>query len=155
MRTINALFEYQLHYILSVESQLIEGLSIMASSTTDRMLNEVLEIQLEKTKENEKQLSTLIDSFQADVEVTCMVMNAYLQEVQQLIKLATEEEVLNAGLMTEAQKIVHFKISVYGAALCYANTLDYVKIAAILDDILQKEKQDLKTLTSLEKNHMD
>jgi len=155
MRTINALFEYQLHYILSVESQLIEGLSIMASTTTDRMLNEVLEIQLEKTKENKKQLSILVESCQGDDEVSCMVMNAYLQEVQQLIKLASEEEVLNAGLMTEAQKIVHFKISIYSAALYYANILDYVKMSASLTDILEREKQDLRTLASLEKDHME
>lgn len=155
MRTLNALFEYQLHYILSIESQLIEGLSIMASTTTDRMLNEVLEIQLEKTKENKKQLSVLANSFQGDDEVTCMVMNAYLQEVQQLIKMASEEEVLNAGLRTEIQKIVHFKISVYSAALYYANILDYVKMSAILTDLLDKEKQDLLTLSSLDKNHTD
>lgn len=156
MRTIKALFEYQLHYIISVESQLIEGLSIMASTTTDRMLNEVLEIQLEKTKENKKVLSKLVDSLQGNnKEVTCLVVRAYLEEIQQLIKLTTEEEVLNVGLMAETQKIVHFKISIYNAAMYYANTLSYMEITRMLSDILDRENQDLITVSSLEKDRTD
>jgi len=61
---------------------------------------------LKKLKKNKDQLYVIVGSFQGDEEATSMVMDAYLQEVQQLIKMASEEEVLNAGLRTEIHKIV-------------------------------------------------
>lgn len=156
MRTMDSLFKYQLNYILNVESQLIEGLSIMASSTSDRMLNEVLEVQLEKTKYNKQVLSELVDSYyRSNKGVTCLVIQAYLQEMQQLIKRATEEEVLNVGLMAETQKLIHFKISIYNAATNYANSLNYGESERILNDILEGENQDLLKVLTLEQDWID
>lgn len=155
MRTISELYEYHLHYIYSAEIQLVEGLSIMASKATNRLLNEVLEIQLEKTKDNKQALSKLVQGYlENNREVTCLMVQAYLRETQEFIQGATHAEVLNVGLMVETQRLVHFKISIYSAALYYTNILNYQEDTRVLSEILDGEHQNLITVASLEKDQI-
>ena len=152
MRTLNEVLTYQLQYICNAESRLVEGLSIVARNTTDRMLNEAFEIQLENAKQYKKKIEDISDALDINSSgVDCSVVSCFIQEIQELLKLSTEEEVLNMSLIAQTQKIVYFKISIYNTALVYSSALGYTKISAQLNTILNQEKLATTTLNSLAK----
>ncbi len=60
-----------------------------------------------------------------------------------------DSAVLDAALITAAQKVEHYEISMYGAARSHAKMLGYKKIAALLEETLLEEEQTDKLLTEL------
>ncbi len=66
-------------------------------------------------------------------------MEGLIKEAEGFIKEKPDTDVLNAGLIAEAQRIEHYEISGYGTAVRYAKELGHDKAAKTLKSTLDEE----------------
>ncbi len=69
------------------------------------------------------------------------VMQAFVEETGEILNACTDGEVRDACLLASIQEINHFKISVYGTAAAFANTLEMPGYAALFHEAEVNEKQ--------------
>lgn len=156
MKTLKDLFEHQLKDLFSAESQLIEALPKVANKASDSKLKKAFEDHLEETKEQKKRLQEIC----AELDIspkgeTCKAMKGLISETESFIEEATDNEVMDAGLIAEAQRIEHYEISGYGTAVRYAKELGYDDIAAQLQETLDEEYDANNKLNKLAENKLN
>lgn len=140
MKTLEDLFEHQLKDLYSAETQLIAALPKMVKSATDPKLKKAFESHLEETKNQKKRLEDVGKQLDIDLKgETCKAMKGLIKEAESFINEKKDEDVNNAGLIAEAQRVEHYEISGYGTAVRYAKELGHKKIASILQETLDEE----------------
>lgn len=140
MRTLEDLFEHQLKDLYSAENQLIKALPKMAENAKDQKLKKAFENHLEETKNHKKRLEDVCDELGIEPGgETCKAMEGLIKEAESFIKESKSEDVNNAGLIAEAQRVEHYEISGYGTAVRYAKELGHDNIAKILKETLDEE----------------
>ncbi|CAM3478716.1 ferritin-like domain-containing protein [Aequorivita lipolytica] len=140
MKTLEDLFEHQLKDLYSAESQLIEALPKMAKHANDKKLKKAFEDHLEETKKHKERLEKVCEEL--DIKPngeTCKAMKGLIAEAEGYIKEDASEEVRDAGLIAEAQRVEHYEISGYGTAVRYAKELGHDKIVKLLQSTLDEE----------------
>lgn len=140
MKTLEDLFEHQLKDLYSAESQLIKALPKMAKSTSDDKLKKAFESHLEETKNQKTRLEEICKELKISPKgETCKAMEGLIKEAEDFIKEKKDDDVHNAGLIAEAQRVEHYEISGYGTAVRYAKELGHKDIAAKLKKTLDEE----------------
>ncbi|MBP1839857.1 ferritin-like domain-containing protein [Formosa algae] len=140
MKTLKDLFEHQLKDLYSAESQLIEALPKVAKKANDSKLKEAFESHLEETKGHKKRLEEICDALDISATgETCKAMKGLIKETESFMDEADAKEVMDAGLIAEAQRVEHYEISGYGTAVRYAKELGYNDIASKLQKTLDEE----------------
>lgn len=140
MKTLEDLFEHQLKDLYSAETQLIEALPKMVKNATDDKLKKAFEDHLEETKKHKKRLEEVCEELKIDPKgETCKAMQGLIKEAESFIKEKKGDDVNNAGLIAEAQRVEHYEISGYGTAIRYAKELGHKKIASTLKETLDEE----------------
>ncbi|CDF79556.1 conserved hypothetical protein (DUF892) [Formosa agariphila KMM 3901] len=140
MKTLKDLFEHQLKDLYSAESQLIKALPKVAKNATDSELKKAFESHLEETKTHKKRLKEICDEL--DIKATgetCKAMKGLIKEAESFMDEAKDKEVMDAGLIAEAQRVEHYEISAYGTAVRFAKELGHKDIAAKLQETLDEE----------------
>lgn len=140
MKTLEDLFEHQLKDLYSAEQQLIKALPKMVENATDAKLKKAFEDHLEETKKQKKRLEEVCDELGIDPKgETCKAMEGLIKEAESFIKEKKDDDVNNAGLIAEAQRVEHYEISGYGTAIRYAKELGHDSIASKLKETLDEE----------------
>src|SRR5690606_7410228 len=134
------LFEHQLQDLYSAENQLVEALPVMVKEASDNELKQAFENHLEETKEHINRIEEICD----EVEIspngdTCKAREGLIKEAKSFIEETNDDDVTNAGLIAEAQRVEHYEISGYGTAVRYAKELGYDTIASKLQQTLYDE----------------
>jgi ferritin-like metal-binding protein YciE len=62
-----------------------------------------------------------------------------------------EDDVMDAALISAAQRVEHYEIAAYGTVSAYADLLGESKQASLLRQTLEEEKQTDQKLTELSK----
>ncbi|MDT0687650.1 ferritin-like domain-containing protein [Autumnicola psychrophila] len=140
MKNLKDLFEHQLKDLYSAESQLIKALPKMAKTAKDSKLKKAFESHLEETKEHQTRIKEICDEL--GIKPTgeeCKAMKGLIKEAEEFIKEDAEEDVKDAGLVAEAQRVEHYEISGYGTAVRYAKELGHDDIAKKLKKTLDEE----------------
>src|SRR5690606_23758371 len=100
----NELFEHQLKDLYSAETQLIEALPKMAKNANNDKLKKAFESHLEETKNHKMRLEEICEKL--DIEPNgekCKAMAGLIKEAEDFIGEAKSDEVMDAGLIAEAQ----------------------------------------------------
>ncbi len=140
MKTLEDLFEHQLKDLYSAESQLIEALPKMAKNATDKKLKKAFENHLEETKEQKSRLENICRTLNITPSgETCKAMKGLITEAESFIDEAEDDEIMDAGLIAEAQRVEHYEISGYGTAVRYAKELGHRDVAKTLQETLDEE----------------
>lgn len=140
MKTLEDLFEHQLKDLYSAEKQLLKALPKMVESATDAKLKKAFEDHLTETKEHKKRLEDVCDELGFDPNgETCKAMEGLIKEAEGFIKEKKDDDVNNAGLIAEAQRVEHYEISGYGTAVRYAKELGHKSAATKLKKTLDEE----------------
>ncbi|MBJ7881362.1 YciE/YciF ferroxidase family protein [Gelidibacter salicanalis] len=140
MKTLEDLFEHQLKDLYSAENQLLKALPKMVESATDAKLKKAFEDHLKETKEHKKRLEDVCDELGFDPNgETCKAMEGLIKEAESFIKEKKDDDVNNAGLIAEAQRVEHYEISGYGTAVRYAKELGHKSVATKLKKTLDEE----------------
>lgn len=156
MKTLKDLFEHQLQDLYSAENQLIDALPKMLDKASDAELKQTFENHLIETKEHKKRLEAICDELEISPEgETCKAMQGLIKEAKSFIEEANDEDVTDAGLIAEAQRVEHYEISGYGTAARYAKELGYYAIAERLQKTLDEEYSADNKLTDLAESRLN
>ncbi|TYP75097.1 YciE/YciF ferroxidase family protein [Aquimarina intermedia] len=140
MKNLEDLFEHQLKDLYSAEKQLIKALPKMVKNAKDSKLKKAFEDHLEETKIHKKRLEEICEKLDISPDgETCKAMEGLIKESESFIKEKKDDEVTNAGLIAEAQRVEHYEISGYGTAVRYAKELGHKTIATKLKKTLDEE----------------
>lgn len=156
MKTLQDLFEHQLKDLFSAESQLLEALPKMAENANDSMLKKAFEDHLEETKEQKKRLGEICDSLNVSPEgETCKAMKGLISEAESFMNEVEDKNLMDAGLIAEAQRVEHYEISGYGTVVRYAKELGHDDVAAKLQKTLDEEYGANEKLNKLAENRLN
>lgn len=72
-----------------------------------------------------------------------------------MIETDTEPEPLEAALIGTAQRVEHYEIAAYGTARAHARQLGFMKVANVLGQTHEEEKQADRSLTVLAENKIN
>lgn len=156
MKNLEELFEHQLQDLHSAEDQLIKALPKMAKNAAVAKLKKAFEDHLEETKEHKKRLEEICEELDINPDKeTCKAMKGLIKEAEDFIKEVKDDDVKNAGMIAEAQRVEHYEISGYGTAVRYAKELGHTDIAKKLQKTLDEEYNADKLLNDLAESRLN
>ncbi len=156
MKNLEGLFEHQLKDLYSAETQLVDALPKMVEKATDSKLKDAFKHHLEETKKQKKRLEDICESL--DIKPTgekCKAMEGLIKEAKGFMDEADTDDIMNVGLIAEAQRVEHYEISGYGTAVRYAKELGHDDIAAKLQKTLDEEYDADNKLDNLAENRLN
>ncbi len=140
MENLQDLFKHQLKDLYSAETQLIKALPKMVKAAKNEKLKKAFQDHLEETKQHKERLSEICKELGIKpTGETCKAMKGLIEEAEDFLKEKTTDEVNDAGIIADAQRIEHYEISGYGTVVRYAKELGYKELASKLQKTLDQE----------------
>jgi ferritin-like metal-binding protein YciE len=140
----------ELNDLLNAEQQLIEALPQMEQKASTRQLKAAFRSHLAETRGQEKRVAQALKQLGEEPDgTTCEAMEGLLAEGQELMGSAEPGALLDAMLITAAQKVEHYEIATYGTVRTYAQVLGERGIARLLEQTLRQEKAADRKLTTI------
>lgn len=156
MKNLQDLFEHQLKDLYSAESQLLKALPKMQKSASDEKLKKAFEKHTKETEEHKKRLEEVCEEL--GIKPTgeeCKAMKGLIEEAESFIKEKADDDVKDAGLIAEAQRVEHYEISGYGTVIRYAKELGHDKIVKKLVKTLNEEYKTDEDLNKLAEGRLN
>jgi ferritin-like metal-binding protein YciE len=140
----------ELNDLLNAEQQLIEALPQMADKASAGQLKAAIRSHLAETREHEKRAARALKELGEKASgKTCEAMEGLLSEGEELMSGAERGALLDAMLITAAQKVEHYEIATYGTVRTYAEVLGEKAVARLLEQTLRQEKAADRKLTTI------
>jgi ferritin-like metal-binding protein YciE len=144
------LFEDSLKDIYWAEKALTKALPKMVKKATSTELIEALENHLEETEAQVEKVEEVFEIIgKKAVAKKCDAMHGLIEEAEHIMKESEEGAMRDAGIIAAAQKVEHYEIATYGTLRTFAQTLGLTEAAAVLENILNEEKNADQTLTDV------
>jgi ferritin-like metal-binding protein YciE len=144
------LFEDSLKDIYWAEKALTKALPKMVKKATSDELVQALENHLEETEQQVTKVEQVFEIIgKKAVAKKCEAMNGLIKEAEEIMKESEDGAMRDAGIIAAAQKVEHYEIATYGTLRTFAQTLGLNDAAALLESILEEEKNADETLTSV------
>ena len=152
LETLSDLYLEQLRDLYSAETQIIEALPLMISQASHPELRQAFQQHLNETKQQRERLDQIFDNLGKSAKgETCMAMEGLIKEANHMLKNKSDADVLDAGLITAAQRVEHYEIAGYGTVATYAEMLGRTDDHRLLGLTLQEEKQTDEILNRIAK----
>jgi ferritin-like metal-binding protein YciE len=152
LETMKELLLDELQDLYSAETQITKALPKMAKASSASDLKQAFESHLQETEGHVQRLETIFKHLKESPKgKTCEGMKGLLKEGDERIKESGEPEVLDAGLISAAQRVEHYEIAAYGSARTYAELLGESEIVKLLEQTLEEEKAADQKLTKVAK----
>ena len=150
MHNLQDLFVHELQDLYSAEMQITQALPLMIEATKNSELKKGFEMHLEQTKKQIERLKEIEKELGFSLEgKECKGMKGLLAEGQSLLQEDSDPEVLDAGLISAAQRVEHYEIAGYGTAATYAKLMKHKKALKLLKETLDEEEKTDKKLSKL------
>ena len=148
---LKELYIDELRDIYNAENQLTKALPKMAKAATTKELRAGFEEHLKQTEGHVRRLEQIFRELgERPTGKKCKGMEGLVEEGKEMIEEEElEGEVLDAGLISAAQRVEHYEIAAYGCARTYATLLDEKEAAELLEETLEEEKETDQKLTAL------
>ena len=150
LESLQELYLEQLKDLHSAESQIIEALPKMIEQTKHTELRQAFEKHLGQTREQLRRLDQI--GQRAGQKLTghkCKGMEGLLEEGEEMLKERADSDVLDAALISAAQRVEHYEMAAYGCARTYARLLGLEDDAKVLQRTLDEEGDTDHLLTDL------
>ena len=150
-------FVEELKDIYWAEKHLHKNLPKLQNAATSPQLKKAFE---DHTRVTSDQIARLEEVFrfldQKAVAKKCEAMEGLVNEAQSIIE-DTEKNTAtrDVALIMAAQKVEHYEIATYGGLAQLANTLGLEKIANLLGETLEEEKETDELLTDIAENDIN
>jgi len=149
--TLKDLYVEELKDIYSAENQIIKALPKMAKAASSEALTAGFEEHLQQTKGQVERLQKIFKLLnESPTGKKCHGMEGLLEEGSEAIE-EFEGDVLDAALISAAQRVEHYEMAAYGTVRTYAELLNEPKHVFFLAETLQEEKDTDQKLTKLSK----
>jgi ferritin-like metal-binding protein YciE len=150
MDSLRELFVEQLRDLYDAENQLVKALPRMAKAASNSELRSAFEHHLEQTKEHVDRLETIFTNLEEDAEgETCKGMAGLIVEGKEAADSDADNDVKDAWLIAQAQRVEHYEIAAYGTVKSMASLLDEEEAAGLLEETLNEEKETDQLLTEI------
>jgi ferritin-like metal-binding protein YciE len=150
LETLHDLWVHELKDLYSAERQLVQALPKMAKAATSEELRTALENHLAETEEQAARIEQILESFDESPRgQKCAGMEGLIEEGKDFLKEEADDDVLDAGIIVNAQKVEHYEIATYGAVVEYARMMGHTDALQLLEQTLQEEKNADQLLNQL------
>ena len=150
LESLQDLYLEQLRDLHSAEEQIIEALPKMIKKANHPELRRAFETHLRQTEEQLRRLEQIGEQSGQDLGGhTCKGMKGLLEEGEELMKERADSDVLDAALISAAQRVEHYEMAGYGCARTYARLLGLEDDARVLQQTLDEEGETDHLLTEL------
>jgi len=140
----------ELKDIYSAEQQLQKALPKMAKAAHSPQLKTSFTTHLEQTNEHVERLEKVFGHLGVKASAkTCKGMQGLIMEGEEMMKMKGDPDVIDAGLISAAQRVEHYEIAAYGCARTYARMLGNRDAEQLLQQTLNEEEATDKKLTQL------
>ncbi|WP_134090490.1 ferritin-like domain-containing protein [Olivibacter sp. XZL3] len=147
---LHELFVDELRDILGAEKQLLKGLKKMASKANGESLKNAFQEHLSQTEEHIERLKSVFESIGTTARgKKCKAMEGLLNEAEEIMEEFDNGEVLDAALISAAQKVEHYEIASYGCLVTYAKLMEHTEAEELLSTTLNEEKETDVKLTDI------
>jgi ferritin-like metal-binding protein YciE len=149
-KTMQDLLIEDLRDIYHAEKQIAKALPKMARAASSDQLRKAFETHLEQTNGQIERLQQVFEEMDTRPRGKhCDAMEGLISEAQELLEMGLAPEVQDAALIAAAQKVEHYEIASYGTLHAYATACGLDKVAKLLDETLQEEKDTDSLLNKL------
>lgn len=142
VKTMQDLFLEELRDIYHAEKQITKLLPKLAKAASSPELKQCFELHLEQTKGQIDRLEQVFD--QLDVPKRgkrCEAMEGLIEESRSTMEEIEDKNVLDVGMIINAQKVEHYEIAGYGSLVALAKQLGHKEVASLLAETLSEEKE--------------
>jgi len=148
--SLRELYVAELQDLYSAENQILKALPKMIKAAKSPQLKAGFELHLEQTKEQVTRLEQIFEGLEEKAEgKKCKGMEGLLKEGEELMGEDADEDVLDAGLISAAQRVEHYEMAGYGTVRTYAELLGEKEAVKLLQTTLDEEKDTDAKLTKL------
>ncbi len=150
--SLSELYVNELKDLLSAEKQLTKAIPKMAKAASSPKLRKGFEDHLEQTKGQVQRLERIFSTLETRAGgKKCVGMEGIIQEGAEVMEEKYEGALMDAALISAAQRVEHYEIAGYGAVIAYAELLGESEHAELLGETLEEEKEADEKLTELSK----
>jgi ferritin-like metal-binding protein YciE len=141
VKSVDDLLLDELRDIYHAEKQLVKALPKMAKRAKSDELRQAFEHHLEETKGQVERLEQVFEHLNARSSgKRCEAMEGLIEEAKEMMEDITTPEVLDAAMISAAQKVEHYEIASYGSVHALAEALGHQDVARLLEQTLGEEK---------------
>lgn len=148
--TLDSLLEDQLKDLYSAENQLLKALPKMVKAASTEELQDAFAAHLEETR----QQVTRLDKIGKLLEVRltgkkCKAMEGLIEEGKEVLEMEAAPAIMDAALISAAQRVEHYEMAGYGNARALAQFLGHEQVVKLLTDTLEEETDADTKLTTI------
>lgn len=146
IKTLDDLFVHTLQDIYYAEQKITKALPKMVSKVSDQQLQSAFLTHLAETEHHIQRVEEVFRMHGHQPKaVTCPAIDGIIAEAEEIMKDASDPEVLDAAALASAQAVEHYEITRYGTLIAWAKELGRNDCASVLQQNLDEEKAtDLK-----------
>jgi ferritin-like metal-binding protein YciE len=141
VESLRDLYLEQLQDLYNAEQQLIKALPKMAKAASSDELIGAIENHLEETKIQAERIERICEKMGKKASgKKCKAMEGLIKEGSETLGEDMAEELKDAAIIADAQRVEHYEIAGYGCVRAYATTLGDDEAASLLAQTLGEEK---------------
>jgi ferritin-like metal-binding protein YciE len=150
--SLKELYVEELKDLFSAENQLTKALPKMAKTASSDELRQGFEEHLEQTQGHVQRLQQIFEQLgEKATGKKCLGMEGLVKEGAEVMGEDFEDAMMDAALISAAQRVEHYEIAGYGSVIAYAELLGESEQASLLKETLEEEKETDEKLTELAK----
>ena len=148
--SLDDLLVHELQDIYHAEGQILKALPKMVKAATHPELKRAFEDHRRQTEGHVRRLEQAFKLLGVPARgKKCEGMAGLLEEGKKMMEEDAEPPVMDAALISAAQKVEHYEIASYGCVCTYAEMLGYDQVHDLLGQNLDEEETTDQHLTSL------
>jgi ferritin-like metal-binding protein YciE len=149
-QALKELYIDELRDIYNAENQLVKALPKMAKAANSEELRTGFEEHLEQTRGHVQRLEQIFKELSEKPSgKKCKGMEGLVAEGQEMMSEDFEDDVMDAALISAAQRVEHYEIAAYGTVRTYAELLGEDTAVQLLEQTLEEEKETDQKLTDM------
>jgi ferritin-like metal-binding protein YciE len=155
-KSLHDLFVNLLKDMYYAEKQILKALPKMAKKADSDELRQAFEHHVKETEgqvQRLEQIFALCDLKPAGK--TCHAIKGILEESEEDMKDAKAPDVLDAGMIADAQAVEHYEIARYGTMIAWATQLGMEEAARLLQQTIDQEYNADMLLTDLAEGRLN
>lgn len=150
LQSLKDLFIDELRDLYDAENQITEALPKLIAKSQHQQLKSALQEHLEVTRGQIRRLETIFQRLnEKPTGETCKGMKGLIKEGDDMASRDGDASVIDAAIISAAQRVEHYEMAGYGTVRTYADLLGEPEFANQLQATLDEEKEADKTLTEI------
>jgi ferritin-like metal-binding protein YciE len=150
LESLQDLFLNELKDVYNAEKQIVRALPRLAKAAEAPELAQAFTKHLRETEGQVQRLERIFKSLgQTPRGKTCKGMQGLLEEGKEILEEEGAPEVIDAALISAAQRVEHYEMAAYGCLRTYAQLLGMGEADRLLEQTLREEEAADQKLTSL------